>query len=230
MSKLDIILNDRNKKLFWWNKNYFFIGTLSVVIITILIFAFVNNWQWTTFPIGNGQVSRMLRVFFNGFSHSSWEHVLSNMFCFLVVGVYLERKIGSLWLVGFVIAAAFFAAGAMAMASPTSPFASGFSGINYLIYSYIIIEYLFLFEKSNKNKKNKFNIIFGAVIIGLIYIVMCFNVEANPFSFEGYPFDLINNMWHYSSFIAGIFVGLIIQLSQFKERKELQYKVKLKRK
>lgn len=219
-------IDDKCKKqIGWWNKNYFFAGTIIIVFINIYIFAFFNDWQVKAFLVDSFAqyheriyLAPFFRGFFNSFSHANLQHVLLNMLCFFVAGLYLERKTGSLGLCLLIIASAFFSSIAMASISFSAHFTHGFSGVNYLLYSYIIIDYLFSFQKA---KRDIINILFGAAVIALIYLAMCFNGGTSTIGFELYPYDLTHNAWHYSSFVAGIFVGFTIQIAQLKTRKDL---------
>jgi membrane associated rhomboid family serine protease len=220
------IVDDASKKnVRWWNTNIFFAATILIVTVNIFIYAFCNDWQVAAFPMDSRDYfypdgvdfTPIFRGIFNSFSHENWQHVLLNMLCFLVAGLYLERKTGSIYLILLVFASAFFKSGTMAALSYYSHFTHGYSGINYFLYAYIIIDYLFSFQKA---KRNRFNTIFGAVVVALIYLAMCFNGGTNSFGFEWYPYDLTHNPWHYSAFFGGIPFGLTVQLVQVKTRKE----------
>ena len=58
------------------------------------------------------------------------------------------------------------------------------------------------------------NTIVGAIILALIYLAMCFNGGVASFSFEWYPYDLMHNMGHYSSFLIGFVLALIVQITR----------------
>ena len=221
---MKIIDDASKKKIRWWNRNYYFAGTVFVVLANILLFAFANEWFRTVFNIYGYvnfhqeiYIDPLLAGFFSSFAHSSWEHVLLNMLCFFVMGLYMERKTGSIHLILLVLSGAFFSSTAIWVLNTGNP-PNGYSGVNYLLYAYVGIEYLF--SLLQKQKRNKFSIIFGAVVIGLIYFAMCYNHGRTPLHFYWYPYDFMTNAWHYMSFFAGIAFGLTIQVAQLKARKE----------
>lgn len=197
-------IDDKSKNVKWWNRNYFYAGTIFIIVLNILIFAFANCWQEKVFNYDelslNNNELLFVYYFFGNFSHGNWQHVLLNMICFAGVGLYLERKTGSFGIIGLVIFAAFFAGNAKITISKNENIV-GFSGVNYFLYACIIIDYLFSFRKSQRNKTN---IILGAIILALIYLTMCFNGGTTSFGFEWYPYDLISNSAHSSGFIAGV--------------------------
>lgn len=218
--------DDRTKNVKWWNKNYFYVGTIIIIAINILLFAFAGNSWECIVSVENGKwnsafyFSSILRAFLNSFSHSGWQHVLLNMLCFAGVGLYLERKTGSFGILMLVIVSAFFSSTAVT-ANYLSIGWHGFSGVNYFLYAYILIDYIFSFQKA---KRNITNIILGAIILVLIYLAMCFNGGTNEFSFAWYPYDLTYNLGHYSSFLAGLIFALTIKIVQIFERNDCKTK------
>ena len=148
--KVTDFLDDKNKKLKWWNRNWFFASTITVVVINLLIFFFANNWQRVAFPVSLYErhwddffyFTPTIRSFFNSFSHANVQHVCLNMLCFFVAGVYLERKYGSLSVLLTVIVAAYLSSVAMT-ANNVSVNYVGYSGVNYFLYAYIIVDYIF---------------------------------------------------------------------------------------
>ena len=89
----------------------------------------------------------------------------------------------------------------------------GASGVQYFLYGYILVDYIFSFRKE---KRNKTNIILGAIVLGLIYLAMCYSGGLSTIEFVLYPRDLITNDGHYAPFVAGIIVGLVIAVAQIK--------------
>lgn len=148
----------------------------------------------------------ILRCFLNNFSHANWQHVLLNMLCFFVAGLYLERKTGSLGLLGFVLSIAILQG---CVCTAAYEYFRGFSGANYALYAYIAIDYLFSFTKSRRNKTD---LIFGGVVLALIYFAMCFNGGTSEVSFAVYPYDLLHNLGHGTGFFCGAIVALLVQL------------------
>ena len=56
--------------------------------------------------------------------------------------------------------------------------------------------------------KNRTNIILGSIVLVFIYVAMCFCEGVSGFGFKLYPYDLIYNMGHYSSFFIGCVISL----------------------
>ncbi|MDE7379732.1 MAG: rhomboid family intramembrane serine protease [Clostridia bacterium] len=231
--KITDVLDDQNKKLKWWSRNWFFASTVAVIAINLLIYFFANDWQWDAFPMSYGNVNHWhdvfyftptWRSFFSSFSHANVQHVCLNMLCFLIAGAYIERKYGSISLFLTVIIAAYLSAVAI-NANDLSANSHGFSGVNYFLYAYIIVDYVFYFIEK---KRNKVTTIFGAVVVALIYLASCFNGETETFSFAWYPYDLSHNIGHYSSFLIGLVCTLALRLVQLKTRRETTEEIKEK--
>ena len=221
--------DDKCKKVKWWNRNYFYAGTITVIVVNILLFAFLgNNFESVVQPdMGHHWHDGFyflptIRAFLNAFSHSDWQHVLLNMLCFSFAGFYLERKMGTFGLLGFVVVGAYFSAIAVTT-NDLSVYYHGFSGVLYLSYAFVIVDYIFSFKK---DRKNKTNIILGAIVLVAIYITMCYSDSLGTFPFTWYPIDLITNLGHGSSFVVGIVLALVIQCSMLIERKCIKDKEK----
>lgn len=219
------VIDDGSKKLHWWNRNYFFAGTLVFIVINILLFWLAGD-NWETI-IGNGyktnswstsmNFDNMIRSFLNAFSHGSWRHVLLNMLCFLVLGIYLERKKGTLPFAALVLTMIFLSSLAIG-ANYCSVRWHGFSGVNYALCAYVIVDFIFMLVSKERTKTN---IIFGIIMIVAIYLAMCMNVGSSfALSFEWYPHDLINNMAHYSSMLVGAMFSVVLQLTKLFAKKE----------
>ena len=73
-----------------------------------------------------------------------------------------------------------------------------------------------------KEKRNLFNIVFGAVVLALIYFAMCFCGGTSRVTFEWYPYDLLHNLGHASGFITGLVFGVYEQacsvISKFRNK------------
>lgn len=210
--------DDKSKNLKWWNKNYFYIGTIAIVLLNILLYAFGGyDWEERIYPVDGGHhwgdvfyFRPTIRTFLNAFSHSTWQHVLLNMLCFAVVGLYLERKKGTLGIFLYVLIGAYFS-GIAVVANDMAINFHGSSGVNYFLYAILIVDYFFSLRKETKNKTN---IILGAVILAFTYLAMCFDDRTSSFSFRWYPYKLMTNLGHYSSFVVGLVLGLIIQTTR----------------
>ena len=213
-------IDDESKKLYWWNRNYFFAGTIIIVLLNIIIFAFVSESQSRGSGAWNAilEFDNLARVFRNGFFHSNWQHVLLNMLCFLICGAWLERRKGSLALILLVLVMN-IVTGAFVGANHQSLSFHGYSGVNFGLYAYAIIDYCFLFRKPTRTK---INVISGAVLMGLIYFASCFAGGTSSVTFRWYPYDFMHNMGHYSSFLAGVILGLTIQLVKLATVREIR--------
>ena len=217
------IIDDNSKKLHWWNRNYFFACTIAVVLVNILLYGLCgNNWE-SQFKGSSGATwgnvldfKNFVRAFMNSYSHSNWQHVLLNMLCFFIYGIYLERKEGTLPLLVLVFMMTFFSAVSIS-ANDQSVGWHGFSGVNFAFYGYVIVDFIFVFRKRTRTP---FNIISGIVILGLIYFAACFCGGTSTVEFKWYPYDFMHNMGHYSGFVAGVFLGVLIHLCRFKAERE----------
>lgn len=211
--------DDKNKNTKWWNRNYFFIRTIIIVLLNIVLFSILgSNWA----PNPQSQISysvlnfdNIWLSFLNCFEYSNWQHCLLNMLCFVVVGTYIERKKGTTNLVCIVLLFAIIGK-SMSVANSLGG-AHGFSGINYALYAFVIVDYIFYIFKKDKDKSN---IIYGAIVIGLIYFAMCYNGGTTGFGFNWYPYDLINNMGHYTGFVAGLIITSLINIVKLQTIKD----------
>ena len=217
-------IDDNTKKLYWWNRNYFFVTTVLIVVLNIILYGALGNNReifanaemgWLDSKAFN--FDNLVLHFISSFLHVNWQHCLLNMLCFFIVGIYLERKKGTIPLLLLLFAITFFTS--TAMAANGMMFAYGFSGVNYGLYAYVIVDYCFMFRR---DKLTKFNIISGAVLLGLIYFAMCFSGGTTKFTFTWYPYDLATNIWHYSSFAAVIIFGLVIQVVKIIHEKQIE--------
>lgn len=128
------------------------------------------------------------------------------MLCFFIAGLYLERKTGSLGLWGLVLSIAILQG---CVCTAAYGYFRGFSGANYALYAYIVIDYLFSLGNARRNKTD---LIFGGVVLALIYFAMCFNGGTSEVSFAVYPYDLLHNLGHGTGFFCGAIVALLVQL------------------
>lgn len=204
-----IWLDDKNKKINKFNRNYYFAVTVFIVLFNIFNYMFgtlpdVYDAPWDSFSWGN-----LFRALANSYAHFNWQHTLLNMLCFFVAGLYLERKTGSIKFALFIVVLSFFTA----FASCTNALKLnwvGFSGVNYGLYGYIITE--FVFTVCQNSKRYLFNTVSGAVVVALIYFAMCFNGGTSTVSFVWYPYDLLHNLGHASGFFVGLLFGLYEQI------------------
>ncbi len=220
------VIDDKNKKLTWYNRNYFFAGTIIVIVVNILIFYFLgNDWEKVFKMSQDGtkafNCANLIRLFMNAYSHSDWPHVLWNMLGVFVCGFYIERKIGSinmLLLILVLTPMANWTAGGNRLYVTSH----GFSCVLYALYAFVIIDYIFSFQK---HKRNKFNIILGSLIFIYIYISTGWD-DTKSFPVVGYPINLIYHRGHLAGFIIGIIFSLCLQFTDVYVRnrtiKELQ--------
>lgn len=206
-------INSKNKADKWWAKNYFYIATILIIIINVgLIYYFGINWspapksvEWNSmFDFQN-----MINNFFSAFDHLSWSHCILNMICFFVTGTYIERKIGSFNLIALVIFFAFICENTIA-GNHFGGWSVGFSGVNYALYAFILIDYFYEFFKNNTSKAN---VIYGTIVLILIYLAMTFKGgDLNNLQFDIYPIDLLYNMGHYSAFLTSLVLTIAIKI------------------
>ncbi len=206
MSFLNFSKNER--KL---NNNFFFVGTILVIAINCLCYFVIN--EFPTFDTKNNwdsvlDFSNLVAHFLSAFTHFNAQHVLLNSLCFLVVGGYVERKRGTLGLLFLVFIFAFFCESVTA-ANHAGNGGYGFSGVNYCFYAYVIVDFIFSFKEIKSIKSEK---IVSIVVLSLIYIACCFCGGTATFAFKIYPYDLINNLGHYSGFLTGLVLSLILKL------------------
>lgn len=216
-------IDDDTKKIRWWNRNYFFAGTILVVFINILIHAispgslWYDKWRESGDWYSELSFNNLNKQFVSSFIHANWQHVLLNMLCFLICGAWLERRKGTLELLGLVFVMA-WVSGAFVGANHLSTYHVGYSGVNYAFYAYAIIDYCVLLFR--KTTRTKINVISGGILMALIYFAACFDGGTQTVSFQWYPYDFMHNMGHYSGFFGGAVVGLALQLTRFIAVKE----------
>lgn len=215
--------DEKGKKVNWLNRNYFFVTTVFIVLLNIIVYA-VHGSDTGDFKVrpvwGSFSVNNLFQSLVDSYTHGNWQHCLLNMLCFFIAGMYLERKKGSLKFLLFMVIMSLFTAFA-SCTNDISIGAIGFSAVNYGLYGYIIIEYIFVLLQ--KAKRNLFNIVSGAVVLALIYFAMCFSGGTVRVTFEWYPYDLLHNLGHASGFVTGLVLGIYEQtcsvISKFKSDK-----------
>ena len=208
MIKSNIFLDDGTKRVTKRNRNYFFAATLGIVFVNFYLYFFPvigpsladARPDWDTFSVVN-----LFEAFLAAYTHAGFQHCSLNMLCFLIAGAYLERKQGTFRFLSFVAVLSFFSGFATATNYLSLKFV-GFSGVNYALYAYIFIDYIFVLAR--RQKRDLVNVIAGAVLLALIYFAMCFSGGTERISFEPYPYDLLHNLGHASGFFVGILFGL----------------------
>lgn len=207
------VIDDGTKKLTAWNRNYFFIVTVLITALCIILHAcFGAVW---TYHIGTFEINSLglrifkrspLIIFLNPFAHANWQHCLLNMLCFFICGCWLERRVGSLKF--FVVLFATIIITSLAVTGGLDTYWAGYSAVNYGLYAYAIIDFIFSMQKS---KRSLFNIVGGSIMMALIYFAMCFNGGTTDFGFEWYPYDLLTNYGHKAGFLVMLPVSVFVQ-------------------
>ena len=207
-------IDDKNKTVRWYNRNYFYAGTILLILVNVILFwQLGNGWCFKLYDAnanwGDFRFINFLNIAFTSLSHSSWEHVLGNIINLLVVGLYLERKYGTFNFL-FLNVLLIFTVGALASHVFGNVNHHGYSGVNWALYGIIITDYIFSFKKERRNLTN---IILGAVVLVYIYLFsMCYG--GNAFiDVTYYPANLIHNMGHWSALFWGLLFGLFYQLN-----------------
>ena len=197
----------------WYNRNYFFTGTLLFVLINIILFAIgvrhslvQSNSTWSQFDLTNLFIS-----FTNIFKHYSWDHILHNSLMIFIGGFYVERKIGTFKFLSLLFVFS-FVGGSMTSACANSFAWGGSSVVWFALYGYILIDYLFSFVKT---KRNKINVALGAIILVIEYIRAGFYDKVGGGIGWGIaPYQLIYNTGHYVGFIVGVIFALTVCFAQ----------------
>ena len=210
--------DDKMKNVHWWNKNLFFLGTLLIIGANVALFYFLGP-EWTNRPsLANWgdmfSFNNLINNFLSAFDHFTMEHLILNMICFFMVGVYVERKVGTVNLLLMTLLFAFVGENLVG-ANHFGGWSVGFSCVNYAFYGYILIDFLFIFRRETKSVAN---IIYGIIMIIFMYVAMCYKAGGvYPFTLElsYYPVDLMYNMGHYTGLVAGIILALVLKISRF---------------
>lgn len=152
MIKSNIFLDDGTKRVTKRNRNYFFAATLGIVFVNFYLYFFPvigpsladARPDWDTFSVVN-----LFEAFLAAYTHAGFQHCSLNMLCFLIAGAYLERKQGTFRFLSFVAVLSFFSGFATATNYLSLKFV-GFSGVNYALYAYIFIDYIFVLARRQK--------------------------------------------------------------------------------
>lgn len=160
-------LDDKSKcSAKWWNKNYFFIGSIFFILLNIILFAifggeavFDLDKQFTTDGYLSDEFNNFILCFCGNFTHADWEHVLQNMLGISVCLLYMERKLGTFNLLGMLVAITAFCS---FLYLPSDSSVCGSSIVWFACFGYVVVDYLFSFRKRLRNKTNIF---FGLFVI-----------------------------------------------------------------
>ena len=196
--------------------NYFFVGTAIVILINFLCFYCIDE-EYSFYAVNNWNNAldfyNLFLCVFSAFRHFNLQHLLLNSLCFLIAGAYVERKQGTIGLLFLVAIFTIFGQG-LTYANHTGN-SRGFSGVNFSFYAYIIVDFIFSFKEE---KKKKIELIISITLLVLIYIACCFCGGTKTFSFKIYPYDLIYNMGHYTGFLTGLILTVVIKLCKIKSK------------
>ena len=214
--------DDKCKQTTKWNRNYFYLGTISIILIcVILLWKLGFRWHYDLYQEGvryTGDKVNLLNILspmFSALDHSSWKHLLGNSINFLIMGIYLERKMGTFKFLNLCIIFMFFST-SFASHIKGNIYHQGLSGVNWSIYSFIIIDFIF---SLSKEKRNLINILLGIAVILYMYVShMSWSGTENIF----YPESLINHSGHFVGFIAGILIGLFYQILSHKPKNKIE--------
>lgn len=207
------------RKVTKWNRNYFWVISILYIIVNIVIFAVLNHnnllWEYidTKWTIFNGFKDLFISIG-NLYTHTSWAHVLRNMFAFAISAFYIERKIGSLNFLGVICLMSILSAPLVSMY--VGLVWAGSSVIYFAVWGYVIIDYVF---SLTKEKRNKTNLIIGGIVILSKYIGSCLTDDIVGTNIL-LPIHLIYNAGHYFGFIIGIFISLVIQIVSIQIKKQ----------
>ena len=211
-------IDDKNKKLSKWNRNYFFVGTILFIVLNIVLFAVYglslhtklsnsipNNDHYSFFD----QLYRLILQFCGNFTHSTWEHVLQNMLGFSFCLFYIERKYGTLKFLGILFTLTLFVS---FMSIYDSSTALGSSYVWFACFGFVLIDFLFSFRRKYRNTTN---IIVGVIVILLEFIRCGFYDDytrgARVIKWGFYPAQLTGG--HAAGFLVGICVCVLIHLT-----------------
>lgn len=194
-------VDDSKKQLNWWNRNYFFIGTIIYVVLNLMFYMFFirSNYNLSFY---NNFWQTLLTYSQDVHIHNSWSHVLHNMLGYSVCAFYIERKMGSL---NFILLNIYITIICAFMQS-------GCSVVWFFMLGYVFIDFLFSFHK---HKRNITNIIVGAIVLALEYFRCCFyDMPDGGIGLKALPTQLIDNSAHLKGFIIGFITCLIVQIAQ----------------
>ena len=209
--------DDKMKNVRWWNKNLFFLGTLLIIGVNMGLF-YLLGAGWSDPPKvaeWNALVTfeNVIVNFLSAFDHLDLSHVVLNMVCFFVAGTYIERKVGTVNLLLMVLLFAFVGENIVG-ANHFGGWSIGFSCVNYALYAYILIDYLFMFRRETRSVGN---IIYGLLVLILIYVAMCYaggGIDPFDVKFELIPVDLLYNMGHYTGALTGLVMALALKITR----------------
>ena len=213
-------VDDKNKKLRWYNRNFFWVVTIVYIALNILLYKYIGynklryleNEHWIVF----GPVKDWLIAIGNTYSHSSWEHVLHNMLAISFCLFYMERKMGSINLTLVLLSLTVIVAPICCVGAFFSW--KGNSGIWFAAFGYVLVDYLFSLRKSERNLTN---IIIGAVVLILEWFRTGFyDKRDGGIGWVLAPYQILQNWAHEIGFYIGALLALIICTVKIQNQKK----------
>ena len=214
--------DDSTREINWKNRNYFFAGSFAIAVITIILFAALGKcWPSAIFePKGPTTGMRNFWVsLLAPFSYLNWLHAISGAIILFVCGIYIERKWGTfsylgilfmLWMLGCLCTQVTCGLGISA----------GSSMVYYGMYAFILIDFLFSFQKSRRSIGN---IITG--VLEIIFAVIMTSLYSENAGIKGVTFKFMRGFFtdpaHTSSFFAGLFLAIILYAIVFIRQKKI---------
>ena len=195
-------IDDKNKNLKWWNRNYFWIGTVLYIFVNLMLYMCVSNFYLNRADYSEKAYAfvRFFTYFADAHLHGSWEHVLHNMLGYAISAFYIERKMGSVKFIGLNL----FITAVCAMSG------AGCSVIWFFMIGYALIDYLFSFRKLYRNLANT---ITGGVVLALEYFRCCFyDKSGGGIGITYYPAQLLENYHHMNGFMVGVATALFVHI------------------
>lgn len=194
--------NKDNKRKPWYSRNYFFCGTIFIILLTLICyFVFekaINelaeklNFNSSTY-YGSTDHPWYLIIFLSSFKHSNVMHVIGNMLCLLGIGLFFEDKIGSLKFTAMYFL--FVVIGNATSGGFTYVF-TGASAGTYCLFGLFCVIVIFGFKKYMLNGKDS---TLNLVCLGLnlfFYVLVTGGAALAAAS-------------HFFPFIIGVAIGLI---------------------
>lgn len=219
--------DDKSKgKIKWWNRNYFYAGTIFIsLLLIILCAANLNVWRESIierYALEGGSVfGRLFYAFLIKFIYSNWSTVLYNILGFAVAAIYLERKTGTLNFVLLVFGLMFLCSTTDLVINFYSTFTSSFEW--FALWGYVVID--FIFTVFQKDKRNKTNLILGVIVLVLLYFRACFYDKiGGGIGLGWYPHQIIDISSHFVMFMVGLIISLFVQVSLLVSKEQCKNK------
>jgi len=219
--KIDVILNFENQSKGKWGKNYFFAGTLFLIVLTFFCYFVLND----TFAQAVANVP-FLNILLKAFQHMSTLHCFGNMIGLLFLGIYFENKIGTLKFVGLYFLFIFISSGVcilyFGLTNGWNKYVFdgvGASSATFCLFAFFLVSVVFHFKKyflsGKKSILNWICLVF-ALFLFLLISGTTSSVGSASISF-GY--QLTTNVGHLYPFYAGLAFGALFNIIELLVRK-----------